>query len=156
MSETLTPDASPSLRGAHSILPSTARRSSHLDLSPLQPLLARIEARYRPLQVWLFGSRARGDAGTHSDWDLLIVVPDEASDADLDLMAAWEVQSGLHPVHADLIPIRATEFREDLGTVNSLPYIVGREGVMLVGRIPDSNRIERARPARMLDRFLLG
>jgi hypothetical protein len=37
-------------------------RKQPLDLRPLRVLLAEIEETYRPLEVWLFGSRARGDA----------------------------------------------------------------------------------------------
>lgn len=43
-----------------------------------EELLRRLVARYEPVQVWLFGSRARGDATEASDWDLLVVVPDDA------------------------------------------------------------------------------
>lgn len=34
---------------------------------------------YRPLAIYLFGSKARGDAGPDSDYDLLVIVPDDAS-----------------------------------------------------------------------------
>lgn len=33
---------------------------------------------YRPLRIYLFGSAARGDAGPDSDYDFMVVVPDEA------------------------------------------------------------------------------
>jgi predicted nucleotidyltransferase len=55
-------------------------RGHRIDLSPLRTLLVRIEERYQPEQVWLFGSRARGDAEPGSDWDLLVVVPDSTAD----------------------------------------------------------------------------
>jgi predicted nucleotidyltransferase len=47
------------------------RRGHAIDLRPIAPILARIVERWNPLQIWLFGSRARGDAGMNSDWDLL-------------------------------------------------------------------------------------
>lgn len=40
------------------------------DTSAIDPLLARLREHYRPLEIWLFGSRARGDAHATSDWDL--------------------------------------------------------------------------------------
>jgi uncharacterized protein len=46
------------------------------------PILAEIVRRladvYRPERIYLFGSTARGDAGPDSDYDLPIVVSDEA------------------------------------------------------------------------------
>jgi len=36
----------------------------------------RLVASLRPRMVWLFGSRARGDARPDSDFDLLVVLPD--------------------------------------------------------------------------------
>jgi predicted nucleotidyltransferase len=44
-------------------------------------LLRRLEAAYEPERVYLLGSRARGDAGPDSDYDLLLVVPDAAPPA---------------------------------------------------------------------------
>lgn len=35
-----------------------------------------------PVSVYLYGSRARGEAFPHSDWDLLIVIDDSLSSAD--------------------------------------------------------------------------
>jgi predicted nucleotidyltransferase len=57
---------------------------TELDLRPLQMLLTRIEEKYHAEQVWLFGGRARGDAGPSSDWDLFVVVPDQTDEHDLD------------------------------------------------------------------------
>src|SRR5262245_35354161 len=36
-----------------------------------------------PEEVWLFGSRARQTHSVDSDWDLMAVLPDSASDRDL-------------------------------------------------------------------------
>ena len=51
-------------------------------LSAASPLVEEIVRRlvdaYRPDRVYLFGSAARGDAGPNSDYDLLVVVPDDA------------------------------------------------------------------------------
>ncbi len=104
-----------------------------LDLGPLATLLARIEATYHPEQVWLFGSRARGDARPTSDWDLLVVVPDDTDERDLDPVVAWRLQRG-SGVYADVVPCWAREYREDQGTVNTLAYEVAREGVLLYER----------------------
>lgn len=48
------------------------------DMTTSDPALARIIRRlvtaYEPEQIFLFGSRARGDPGPDSDYDLLLVV----------------------------------------------------------------------------------
>jgi uncharacterized protein len=104
-----------------------------VELGPIGTLLARIEEKYRPEQVWLFGSRARGDARATSDWDLLVVVPDDTEEGDLDPRVAWRLgrASG---VYADVIPCRASEFREDRETVNTLSYAAASEGVLIYER----------------------
>lgn len=38
------------------------RRGRKLELTEIAPLLARIVEAWRPYQIWLFGSRARGEA----------------------------------------------------------------------------------------------
>jgi predicted nucleotidyltransferase len=102
------------------------------DLRPLETLLSRIEQKYHPTQIWLFGSRARGETGPWSDWDLFVVVPDETDDVDLDLRVAWRLQRG-SGVHADVVPCRVTDFRNARDTVNTLSYVVAHEGVIIRG-----------------------
>ncbi|MEP7122858.1 MAG: nucleotidyltransferase domain-containing protein [Byssovorax sp.] len=108
-------------------------RAQPIDLGPIELLLARIEAKYHPEQIWLFGSRARGDAGPTSDWDLFVVVPDETDESELDPMTAWKLQRGCG-VPADVIPCAASDFRDASDTVNTLSYVVASEGVLLRGR----------------------
>src|SRR5258708_31940245 len=45
----------------------------------LAEVVKRLAAAYDPLRIYLFGSVARGDAGEDSDYDLLVLVPDDAS-----------------------------------------------------------------------------
>ena len=53
------------------------------EAAPPNPQLAAVVQRlieaYAPERVYLFGSSARGDAGPDSDYDLLLVVPDDAT-----------------------------------------------------------------------------
>lgn len=101
-----------------------------VDLAPIAGLMQRVVARWQPMQVWLFGSRARGDSAPSSDWDLFVIVPDETSEAELDPLVAWRVQSG-SGVHADVILCREREFVEDASTPNTLAFDVSHEGVLL-------------------------
>ena len=104
-----------------------------LDLRPIRALLARIEAQLHPEQIWLFGSRARGDARPESDWDLFVVVPDDTRDEELDLLFLWRLKRG-SGVPADVIACRASEFLEACDTVNTLSYVVATEGVRIDDR----------------------
>ena len=86
--------------------PSTpaVERRTQIEFLPLAPLLARIRAAYQPEEIWLFGSRARGDARPDSDWDVFVVVPDWTSDEDLDPLRAWRLQREAG-IPADVIPV---------------------------------------------------
>ena len=46
----------------------------------LPAMVARIVSKFAPEQIILFGSHARGDARPDSDIDLIVVMPDEATD----------------------------------------------------------------------------
>lgn len=102
-------------------------------LSPLRTLLSRILDFYAPHQIWLFGSRARGEFRPDSDWDLLVVVPDDTDDARMDPLATWKLQKA-SGVYADVVPCRAAEFQENRRVVNNLCYIAEQEGVLLYER----------------------
>lgn len=107
------------------------RRGHAIDLRPIAPVLARVVERWNPLQIWLFGSRARGDAGIDSDWDLLAVVPDCPEPADFDdPMTVWRVkrQPG---VPSALVVYRASDFDADRPVPNTLAYATRLDGVLL-------------------------
>ena len=104
-------------------------RGNSIDLRPVQPLLQRILSNWRPREIWLFGSRARGTAEVDSDWDLLVVVPDELAPVGFDdPMALWRVKQG-SGVRADVLVCRASEFDEDRSTHNTIAYDAAVEGV---------------------------
>lgn len=118
------------------VLPGERMESQALqktDFGCLRPLLERIQKTYNPLQIWLFGSRARGDARPNSDWDLFVVVHDDAPDEVFQPRTAWSVikDSG---VCADIVPWPVSEFKEDWNVVNSLPHEISRDGVLLYER----------------------
>lgn len=98
----------------------------------LAELLRRLEAAYRPQRVYLFGSRARGEAGPDSDYDLLLVVPDDAPPERRRARLAYEVLRGTG-VAADVVVWTRSDFDERLEVVTSLPATVVREGRVLLG-----------------------
>jgi predicted nucleotidyltransferase len=103
---------------------------SYFDVTAIQTLLDRIVARWHPQQVWLFGSRARGDSTPESDWDLFVVVDDSAGDDELDPGVGRRLRRECG-VRADVIPWRVSEFTEFRNTPNTLAYSVAKDGVLL-------------------------
>ncbi|MBK7395926.1 MAG: nucleotidyltransferase domain-containing protein [Myxococcales bacterium] len=105
-------------------------RLSESDALRVRPLLTRIRAAWNPRQIWLFGSRARGEARADSDWDVLVVVPDDLDEGAFDPVVGWRLQRDL-PIRADVFPCRSTEFEEDRDTPNTLAYEAWHRGVLL-------------------------
>jgi predicted nucleotidyltransferase len=105
-------------------------RGNVLDLEPVEPLLERLSRCYRPVAIWLFGSRARGEAAPSSDWDLLVVVPDDIPELDIDPRAVWRATRGIGPV-ADVLLCRESDFEEARNTCNTLAYEATRTGRLI-------------------------
>ena len=101
------------------------------------PTLAEITRRlvetYRPERIYIFGSRPRGTAGAGSDYDLLVVVPDDAPLALRRSARAYEVLWGLS-TSGDILVWTRTAFSERLHLRASLPSTVEREGRLLYSR----------------------
>jgi uncharacterized protein len=96
----------------------------------LAEIVRRLIEAYRPLRLYLFGSHARGEAGADSDYDLLLVVPDDASPERRRSRLAYEVLRGTAAA-ADVIVWTKGDFEERLRVPASLPSTVEREGKQL-------------------------
>ncbi len=83
-----------------------------------------------PVSIWLFGSRARGDAKGDSDWDLLIGLPDGASADLLDPMTGWTLQKEAG-VSATILTARSSDLSDAWGVPNTLGYDLARDGKRL-------------------------
>lgn len=68
-----------------------SRTAPMQDLQVLRSLLTRIIEELRPEKIWLFGGRAEGRARPDSDYDLLVILSDQAPASDVDLVRAWEL-----------------------------------------------------------------
>ncbi|MEW5739802.1 MAG: nucleotidyltransferase domain-containing protein [Myxococcota bacterium] len=100
------------------------------ELATLDPLIARLKEHCQPLQIWLFGSRARGEARPDSDWDLAAVLPDESRDELYDPAVLWKLLRQ-DEFGADVLVFPKSEFDEDRTTPNTIPFAVVHEGILL-------------------------
>ena len=104
---------------------------SLLDQDPvLAEIVRRLVTAYQPERIFLFGSKARGDAGPDSDYDLLLVTPDGASAERRDSKLAYQVLWGVKTA-ADVIVWEKSRFERRSRVVCSLPATVLREGRVL-------------------------
>ncbi len=99
----------------------------------LQRLLDRIVPALQPEAVYLFGSRARGDFDEDSDYDLLVIVPDDAPKERRSMATAFEA-SRQSRVPADIIPCSRTGFERYKDSVGTLYYEANHHGVQVYGR----------------------
>ena len=98
----------------------------------LGSILRRLVEAYQPEAVYLFGSRARGQADAESDYDLLVVVPADASEERQRPQLAVRTLRGVGvPVDAVVMTRPAFDLRAHV--VNSLPEAALREGRLLYG-----------------------
>jgi predicted nucleotidyltransferase len=100
------------------------------------PVLAEVVRRlleaYLPERIYLFGSVARGEAGPDSDYDLLLVVPDDAPPERRRSRLAYEVLRGTGAA-ADVLVCTRSYFEKRRWLQASLPGTVLREGRALHG-----------------------
>lgn len=93
----------------------------------LAPLIEAIRQRMAPSAVWLFGSRARGDARPDSDWDIMVAVPDDAPETLLDPLTAWQLARA-SGTRATVFVARSSELAEAWGRPNTIGFDLARDG----------------------------
>ena len=96
----------------------------------LAAVVQRLIEAYAPERVYLFGSSARGDAGPDSDYDILLVVPDDAAPerkrAKLAYASLWGTGAAV-----DVLVWTRSSFDRRLHLPTSLPATIIREGRLL-------------------------
>lgn len=97
-------------------------------------MIRQIVAKIDPLAIYLFGSRARGDADADSDYDLMIVVPDEISEEPAVLESGTSigriVHAGLASFRLDSHYIRRSTFASRCLLIGTLEA-EGNDGIIL-------------------------
>ncbi len=96
----------------------------------LQEMVSRLAAALHPARIYLFGSRARGDAGADSDYDLLVVVPESSLPGYRRDQAAFIALCGVG-ASKDVVVLTRAEFDSRRSVPCSLPATVEREGRLL-------------------------
>jgi len=96
----------------------------------LAEVVRRLATAYEPEQIYLFGSAARGELGPDSDYDLLVVVPDDAPPERRGSGLAYTVLWGTG-IAVDAVVCTSAWFRARTHLKASLPGTVIREGKLL-------------------------
>jgi predicted nucleotidyltransferase len=96
-------------------------------------MIARIVEVLHPEQVWLFGSRARGEARVDSDWDFMAILADDAPEQDLDLASVWPRLRDLRLRRVEVFTMTRGEFDEWKRSLGTLAEIVASTGVVVYG-----------------------
>jgi uncharacterized protein len=96
----------------------------------LSEIVRRLVETYQPLRIYLFGSSARGDTGPDSDYDLMMIVPDDAPPERKRAKLAYDRLWGTGAA-ADVVVWTVGHFTRRSSVVTSLPATVLREGRLL-------------------------
>jgi len=108
----------------------TVFRTPAADDAALAEVVRRLVEAYQPERIYLFGSVARGDAGADSDYDLLVVVPNDARPERRRSRLAYEALRGTG-IAADVLVCTHAYFEDRRGLKASLPGTILREGQLL-------------------------
>jgi predicted nucleotidyltransferase len=127
------PSAKHSMSGPMGVIAQSLenRVAGREEFPELMTLLDRITAACDPIDVILYGSRARGEATQQSDWDLKVIVSDDAPETLLSPLFGWRLQEG-SGIHADVSFTRLSDFQADLDVANSAASHIVNDGIRLV------------------------
>ena len=91
----------------------------------------------RPDQIWLFGSRARGDWDGYSDTDLVVVAEDQAQ------AERWVDRLIDAGVAADLVAMDRTAWQKLPNHDSAIWRAVARDAIPLLGHCPTARSASR-------------
>ncbi|HEY7294445.1 MAG TPA: nucleotidyltransferase domain-containing protein [Dehalococcoidia bacterium] len=90
----------------------------------------RLVQMFAPDRIYLFGSRARGDARPDSDWDLMVILPESAEPKIRRAQRAHLALAGVR-LPVDILVWTRKEFDWQAQASASLPATILREGRVL-------------------------
>ena len=117
------------MRNEHEAVESTSGAVA----DPLSEAVRRLRESFPAERIYLFGSRARGDATADSDYDFLVVVKDSPLPRYKREQKAFRALCGLG-IGKDVLVYTRREFEKGLAVITSLPATVVREGRLLYGQ----------------------
>ena len=97
---------------------------------PLAEAVRRLVAGLRPERIYLFGSRARGDAIWDSDYDLMVIVAESEQPSYRRAQEGYGLLWGIG-IPIDLLIWTKAEFDRQVPVMASLPATIMREGRLL-------------------------
>jgi uncharacterized protein len=94
----------------------------------LNEIVMRLVQEFRPMRIFLFGSRARGNASDGSDYDILMVV--SASDIPGYRLAQKAYQTTLQGISApvDIVIVTESQFESKKSVIGTIPEAALHEG----------------------------
>lgn len=98
----------------------------------IEEMARRIVERFHPDKIILFGSHARGTAGSDSDVDLLVVMKAERSNREMAVAIGVELKDIRLP--KDIIVVRPEAFEWRHNVVGTIEWPAAREGKVLYAR----------------------
>ncbi|MHB8575859.1 MAG: nucleotidyltransferase domain-containing protein [Dehalococcoidia bacterium] len=111
-------------------MPGTWDPDSRAPEMRLAHAVSRLAQALNPDRIYLFGSRARGDATEDSDWDLMVVVPTSDEPGHRRAHYAYGLLDDVH-LPMDVLVWTRSEFDRQAAVVASLPATILREGRLL-------------------------
>lgn len=96
-------------------------------------MIERLVRALGPERIYLFGSRARGDARADSDYDFLVIVGQRDGAGYAVERRAYDALWGLGAAK-DVVVLTRDQFDRQLGVVASLAATVAREGRLVYAR----------------------
>lgn len=90
-------------------------------------LINRLVEIFSPRRIVLFGSRARRDASPESDFDLMVLVPDEAPVSNRETARVYDCLWELG-IAADVLVWTESRYQRKVHIKASLPATIEREG----------------------------
>ena len=100
----------------------------------LKEVARRLAEKASASAVILFGSRARGDDGPDSDYDICVVIPADANPTRLNANVLKSAVAGV-PLDIQIVVGRPSDLDYDRHDVNSLAHQIWRDGRILRGHV---------------------